>query len=84
MEKFGKFGESSVIHLSKLVRTINNLLADLLILQTFFRQRLEKESIRQTFLLYGSLSKKLVARMNNRRTSYGAKHKCFSEHQIGG
>ena len=33
---------------SKLVLTINNLLADLLICQTFFRQML-KESIHQTF-----------------------------------
>ena len=44
-EKFGEFSESSVIHqtkLSKLVLTINNLLADLLIRQTFFRQMLEK------------------------------------------
>ena len=42
--KFGKFGESSVIRQtkpSKLVLTINNLLADLLIRQTFFRQMLE-------------------------------------------
>ena len=38
---------------SKLVLTINNLLADLLIFQTFFRQIL-KESIRQTFPLYGN------------------------------
>ena len=41
----GKFGESSVIHQTKpsnLVHTINNLLADLLIHQTFFSQMLER------------------------------------------
>ena len=40
----GEFGESSVIHQtkpSKLVLTINNLLVNLLIRQTFFRQILE-------------------------------------------
>ena len=43
--RFGKFGESSVIRQtksSKLVLTIDNLLADLLICQTFFRQALKK------------------------------------------
>ena len=40
------------------ILTIDNLLADLLICQTFFRQMLEKSqfaklSPRQTFLLYG-------------------------------
>ena len=34
--KFGEFGELSTIHQTKLVLTINNLLADLLICQTFF------------------------------------------------
>ena len=44
-EKIGKFGESSVIRQTKIIQiklTINNLLADLLIRQTFFRQMLEK------------------------------------------
>ena len=40
--KFGELGESSVIRLTKLVFTINNLLADLLIRLTFFCQMLEK------------------------------------------
>ena len=47
---------------SKLVLTINNLLADLLIRQTFFHQMLKKSQFakfplppHQTFLLYGSL-----------------------------
>ena len=40
--KFGKFGESSVICQSKLVLTIKNSLANLLIRQTFFHQMLEK------------------------------------------
>ena len=34
-KKFGEFGESSMIHRTKLVLTINNLLADLLFRQTF-------------------------------------------------
>ena len=38
----GKFAESSVIRQPKLVLTIKNLLADLVIRQTFFRQMLEK------------------------------------------
>ena len=43
---------------SKLVATINDLLVDLLILQTFFRQMFEtsqftKLSLHQTFPLYG-------------------------------
>ena len=59
--KFGEFGESSVIHQSKLVLTIKNLLADLLIRQTFFHQMLEKSqfaklSPHQTFPLYGNLN----------------------------
>ena len=40
--KLGEVGELSVIRQSKLVLTINNLLVDLLIRQTFFCQRLEK------------------------------------------
>ena len=57
-EKFGEFGKSSVIRQTNLVLTIDNLLADLLIRQTFFRQMLEKSqfaklSPRQTFPLYG-------------------------------
>ena len=40
--KFDKFGESSVIHQTNLLLTIDNLLADLLIRQTFFYQMLEK------------------------------------------
>ena len=43
--KFDDFGELSVIHQTKTIRlvlTINNLLADLLIHQTFFCQRLKK------------------------------------------
>ena len=60
--KFDKFGKLSVIHQTKtiqiIVLTINNLLAALLICQTFFRQRLEqsqfaKLSPHQTFPLYG-------------------------------
>ena len=56
--KFDEFGKLSVIRQSKLVLTIKNLLADLLIRQTFFRQMLEKSqfaklSPRQTFPLYG-------------------------------
>ena len=63
-EKFGRgnfveFGELSVIHQTKTIQinTINNLLADLLIRQIFFRQMLEKSqftnlSPHQTFPLY--------------------------------
>ena len=43
--KFDEFGESFVIHQTKtikLILTINNLLADLLICQTFSCQMLEK------------------------------------------
>ena len=43
--KFDKFGKSSMIHQTKLVLTINNLLADQLICQTFPHQ---------TFPLYSS------------------------------
>ena len=44
---------------SKLVLTINNLLADVLIRQTFFRQMLKKSQFTQlyrckTFLQYGN------------------------------
>ena len=58
-ENLAKFGESSMIRQTNLVLTIDNLLADLLIHQTFFRQMLEKSqfaklSSRQTFPLYGS------------------------------
>ena len=57
--KFGKFGESPVIRQIKTIQISiynNNLLADLLIRQTFFHQRLElsqftKLSSRQTFPL---------------------------------
>ena len=57
--KFGELGESSMICQTKLVFTINNLLADLLIRQTFFRQMLEKSQFaklppRQTFRLYST------------------------------
>ena len=57
--KFGKFGELSAICQTKLVLTINNLLADLLIRQTLFCQMLEtsqfaKHSPHQTFPLYGT------------------------------
>ena len=52
-ENFGKFSESSVIQqtkLSKLVLTINNLLADLLIRhQTFFRLMLKKSQFAKLF-----------------------------------
>ena len=59
MGKFGEFGKLSAIRQIKLVLTINNLLADLLIRHTFFHQMLEtsqftKLSPRQTFPLYGS------------------------------
>ena len=46
--KFGKFGESSMIRQnkpSKLVPTINNLWADLLIHQTFFTKCLKRVSL---------------------------------------
>ena len=46
--KFGEFGEPSMIRQTKsckLVLTIDNLLADLLICQTFFRQALKKSQI---------------------------------------
>ena len=64
----GKCGESSVIcqtKLSKLVLTINNLPADLLICQTFFHQMLEKSQFaklfpRQTFPLYGKFWLKMA------------------------
>ena len=60
--KFSEFGESSAICQTKtikLVFTINNLLADLLICQTFFHQTLKKSQFTklfpcQTFLLYGT------------------------------
>ena len=53
-EKFGKFGESSVIRQTKTVQivlVINNLLGNLFIRQTFFRQRLNSPNIhpRQNF-----------------------------------
>ena len=59
--KFGEFGKSSVIHQTKtiqIVLTINNLLADLLIHQTFFHQMLEKSQFAilspcKTFPPYG-------------------------------
>ena len=59
-EKFGEFGELSVICQSKLVLINKNLLADLLIRQTFFHQMLKKSQLaklspRQTFPLYGSI-----------------------------
>ena len=41
-ETFGEFGESSVIRQTNLVLTIENLLADLLIRQTFFLQMLKR------------------------------------------
>ena len=61
--KFGEFGGSIIfvkLKPSKLVLIINNLLVDLLIRQTFFRQMLEESQLtklypRQTFLLYGSV-----------------------------
>ena len=43
--KFGEFGESSLIRQSKLVLTIKNLLANLLIRQTFFHQMLDKSQL---------------------------------------
>ena len=57
--KFGGLGKSSVICQTKLVFTINNLLADLLIRLTFFRQMLEKSQFTKlpphhTFPLYGT------------------------------
>ena len=42
VEKFGEFGESSKLEPSKLVFTINNLVADLFSRQTVFRHMLEK------------------------------------------
>ena len=45
----GEFGQSSVIRQTKLVLIINNLLADLLICQTFFRQMLEKSQFAKLF-----------------------------------
>ena len=44
----GKFGKSSVIRQTKTIKikfTINNLLADVLNCQTFFRQMLEKSQL---------------------------------------
>ena len=63
MGKFGEFNESFMIHQTKpsiLVLTINNLLTDVLIPQTFFHQMLQKSQFAklypcQTFLLYGDL-----------------------------
>ena len=57
----GEFGESSIIHQTKLVLTINNLLVDLLICQIFFLQMLEtsqfaKISPHQSFPPYGIYS----------------------------
>ena len=60
--KFGEFGKSSMnakLKPSNLVLTINNLLADLLIRQTFFCQMLKKSQFTQlypckTFLQYGN------------------------------
>ena len=57
--KFGKFGESSMIRQINLVLTIDNLLADVLIRQTFFHQMFEKSlfakfSPCQKIPLYGS------------------------------
>ena len=65
MGKFGEFGELSAIRQTKLVLTINNLLADLLIRQTFFCQMLETSQFaklfsRQTFPLYRILFSKQV------------------------
>ena len=65
--KLGKFGEWSAfakLKPSKLVVTINNLLADLFICQTFFYQMLEKgkftkHSPCQTSPLYGMYIYKL-------------------------
>ena len=56
--KLGKFGESLMIRQTNLVLTIDNLLANLLIRRTFFRQMFEKSqfaklSLCQTFPLYG-------------------------------
>ena len=56
--KSGEFGESSAIHQTKtiqLVLTISSPLADLLIHQTFFRQRLEKSQFAKlsSSLVYG-------------------------------
>ena len=61
--EFSKFGQSFVIHQTKITKittvpAINNLLSDLLIYQTFFCQIFEKAqftnlSTCQTFLLYG-------------------------------
>ena len=53
-EKFGEFGESTMIcqtnyKPSKLVLYNNNLLADLLIRQTFFHQMLEKNQFAKLF-----------------------------------
>ena len=61
MGKFGKFGgELSIIRQTKTIQNstkINDLLADLLIRKTFFRQMLEESQFkslpRQTFPLYG-------------------------------
>ena len=56
--KFGEFGESSMICQTKLVLTIYNLLTDLLIRQTFFRQMLKSVNLpifpHQTFQLYSN------------------------------
>ena len=59
-KNFGKFGEPSAIHQTKTIHVISNLLADLLICQTLFRQNLypstfAKRYHHQTFPLYGIL-----------------------------
>ena len=59
--KFGEFGKSSVIRQTNLVFTIDNLLADLLICQTFFLPNAWKESIRQTFSPLNFLTSYTVA-----------------------
>ena len=78
--KFGKFGKSSVIHQTNLVLTIDNLLADLLIHQTFFHQILEKSQFAklspcQTFPLYGikectQIASYVVIKVKTRNNSF--------------
>ena len=54
---------------NKLVLTINNLLADLLICQTFFRQMLKTSQFAKlpppTFLVYGIITLKVTVAISN-------------------
>ena len=54
--KFGKFGESLVIHQTRTIHNSTNLLADLLIRQTFLpKSKHAKHFPHLTFLLYSKI-----------------------------